>query len=461
MAIETTYARRPLIYLGLVDDRVHAYPWSRQGVTLAAINEALIASALVGDPVLINDGYLINNPNLFPALLSHARSPLRHLIQVGYAIVLTRNGENLHRLAEEMDEAGVGSFGETMKQGAWDRDMLRLAGDLSLGGRLNVRWHPWPKIDMSEGLHRLLSRVADHPNPADLGLVDDPDSVHPSQALKGRDKVHLLDAVVRGYLDKFKDQKIAATRTKWEESLNEQYESNPGFKKRFRSHCMHLANEAYHYNFTACLQAESSATYKVCTRHSPWFGTWRPTPPEAREDIYEALHEHDLDLRLPPDIPISSGSFLAEVVAFSDRLVSCKESYVYHYDRFVRGESQTPQHVLEARDEYRAALIEHHRRPRKSDTFSDVSRTVLETMSFGMGVSDAVKAIDTSSLAITFASKVIPPVFSFVYRRAAGGDVKVPSRVSTLDTLEHTPASSMALDRDIAKAHTEGLTRYP
>ena len=56
-------------YLGTADDLVQRYPWQIE-MNLENFNNMLMRKALLGEKVLINDGYLLNLPAARHALLN-------------------------------------------------------------------------------------------------------------------------------------------------------------------------------------------------------------------------------------------------------------------------------------------------------------------------------------------------------------------------------------------------------
>ena len=90
-------ARNEVHYVGLFDDKVNDYPWQKP-ITLDYFNEVLIKQSLLGKPMAINDGYLLNYEAGRTALVDDTKSPLRELINSGFIVMLSRNEGKLHEM---------------------------------------------------------------------------------------------------------------------------------------------------------------------------------------------------------------------------------------------------------------------------------------------------------------------------------------------------------------------------
>src|SRR5688500_14780641 len=92
-----------LTYYGLLDD--FALRHNYNGVARSSVDELngdLIMAVLFGDPLLINDGYILNHSAAQEAITYPNRSPLRNLVENGYVKILTRNDGNLADTAHAM-----------------------------------------------------------------------------------------------------------------------------------------------------------------------------------------------------------------------------------------------------------------------------------------------------------------------------------------------------------------------
>ena len=95
-------------YSGLLDDfslRFEDYCI----VDVDSLNRRLINAVLIGDPLLVNDGYVVMSPALRSAVTEPDQSPFSHLVESGFVRILTRNGADLYGLAEDMAELAIGN----------------------------------------------------------------------------------------------------------------------------------------------------------------------------------------------------------------------------------------------------------------------------------------------------------------------------------------------------------------
>ena len=83
--------QQAITYLGSLDDVVQRYPWNIT-VDLTHFNQMLIRKALLGEKVIINDGYLLNHPCARQALLDPTSSPLKALIEANFVHIMSRSG---------------------------------------------------------------------------------------------------------------------------------------------------------------------------------------------------------------------------------------------------------------------------------------------------------------------------------------------------------------------------------
>ena len=104
-------------YLGTADDLVQRYSWQIE-MDLKSFNNMLMRKALLGERVLINDGYLLNLPAARQALLDPSCSPLKALIESNFVRILSRNND-LVSMPEAMAKQGVKSFESLKGSNEW------------------------------------------------------------------------------------------------------------------------------------------------------------------------------------------------------------------------------------------------------------------------------------------------------------------------------------------------------
>ena len=144
-----------LTYLGTLDDVVQRYPWSID-MGQQQFNQMLIRKALLGEKVIINDGYLLNHPFARQALLNPSSSPLKALIEANFVQIMSRTGSLLD-VVEKMSEQGVESFQALQKNSDWPalKTMLK---QWEQGLQRKENFIPWPKKHISHGFDNMLCR---------------------------------------------------------------------------------------------------------------------------------------------------------------------------------------------------------------------------------------------------------------------------------------------------------------
>jgi hypothetical protein len=149
--------RNRLTYFGTLDDVVYRYPWPAR-IDLRSMQHQLIVAAIYDKKILINDGYLITNPQLLGELKDIDRSLVGNLLMTGIARLFARGGKS--NLAEGI-EKGAGSI-STHARIVGDKARWRLMRDdlEFLSSEVEKHTLPWPSDkNMGEMFYRLMARV--------------------------------------------------------------------------------------------------------------------------------------------------------------------------------------------------------------------------------------------------------------------------------------------------------------
>ncbi|MBY5991897.1 hypothetical protein [Ferrimonas balearica] len=323
-------------YLGTADDAVHRYPWEIE-IDLEQLNRMLVRKVLLGERVLINDGYLLNLPAARKALMFPQLSPLRALIESNFVRILSRN-QDLIALPEQMAQQGVASFQALVNSSQWPtlRDTLR---PWQAGLQANGNFVNWPKKHISHGFDLMMQRTFEQ-SPGDLGLSEVSEST--------------WQRTVEGYQERNLHDR-EATRTRWEQAATEavkQSDQDSGALLQL----MGLANSAYHYNFGVCLgdyDALQNARILVETKYSPAFATM--TQLDAAPTL---SHTSVPALTIPKNLPLDAAA-LWKVLAdpFSD-ISTARQDYTLAMEGFMAG--QVDKATLDAQaTAYSRALSAH------------------------------------------------------------------------------------------------------
>ncbi len=262
--------RPSLTYVGTLDDVVERFPWQFDA-DINYFNQLLVRKAILGEKILINDGYLLNNSAARQAILNPSCSPLTSLIEQGFVRILSRNAD-LVSLPEKMADQGVASFNVLKNSAEWPSLKRELRKWQPLLEETD-NFIPWPEKHISHDQWRRVFDLYEQSNRYDK----------------------------------------EATRTRWESAVTECLADN----HQGRLAMMHLACEAYHYNFGVCLGSQTSLSKQqilVETRFSSAFADLSKVDQEL-----QMQHVSIPGLRVPQNISMNSGPKWAELVSpFSD-----------------------------------------------------------------------------------------------------------------------------------------------
>lgn len=263
-----------LTYLGTLDDRVEAYPWANTKSKLLSayyLRYTLMRHVLLGGPLILNDGYLIQNQLCLTALRSNADFGLRYLIDMGYVHVLT-TGDDIVASLEARGE-NVATIGAVTRSAEWRSELrpkLAEINRLLRSRRLHIQR---PRHDTSEAflvtMMRLRNRTA-----TDIGLP-----THMSDELTWI--FEEFDSVTDS--DR-RSGKRSGPRSLWEQMLT-RLVADGRISSEVRRRFMNLANEAYHFSFATCIAADRPEAVGVETAISPALDEICDTAEVLAEDI--------------------------------------------------------------------------------------------------------------------------------------------------------------------------------
>ena len=74
---------------------------------------------IAGDPPVVNDGYLLNNPALRRAIIQPETSPFCALVEAGFVKILSRNEGAIERLAETMANQNIVSAQQLLEDASY------------------------------------------------------------------------------------------------------------------------------------------------------------------------------------------------------------------------------------------------------------------------------------------------------------------------------------------------------
>ncbi len=229
-------------YCGLLDDFAIRHRDGHPIVTLDQLNEHLVFTMIAGDPLVINDGYLLQNQAIREAIMRPDASPFRRLVECGFVRILSRNGGAIERLAETMANQNITSAEQLLAdrryQEQYQPALAQWSEELNSG---YFDWlRVWPKHRTDHVYGKMGSTIID-------ALLDRAAKLKPEIELF----VETLGDAVR-------------SRTAWEDTartLLKQDRLSPAVHEQL----MAGANEAYQYAW-GCALADDQNPTSVQTR---------------------------------------------------------------------------------------------------------------------------------------------------------------------------------------------------
>ncbi|WP_345761291.1 hypothetical protein [Diaminobutyricibacter sp. McL0608] len=211
-------------YCGLLDDFAARNNDPLAIGTLAKLNNHLISSVIIGDPLLINDGYLVMNPALRAAIVNPKKSPFQELVRSGFIRIVSRNGGDLPGLPKLMADQNIESALKLISDPAYEREIApaleKWSASLNSGQSDWAR--PWPAHRTDAVFGKLGRRILD-------ALIQ----------RNGPDR----DQVVR-FSDALGDR--VGSRNAWEKVAADLVRAQ-NLSSRTRAELMAAANESYQY----------------------------------------------------------------------------------------------------------------------------------------------------------------------------------------------------------------------
>ncbi|MGV6858637.1 MAG: hypothetical protein ACWA5X_06640 [bacterium] len=340
-------SRDRLVYLGTIDDVLLRFPWRDLPVAEGFFRETLIDHVLFGNPLLINDGYLVNHPLARRDLLEGENSLILALAQKGFIKILSRSDspEDLAKMPANM-ATDVHSFQRTMERDDWRQfecSLKRLGEHLGAGQN---NWVPWPSVDMGDGFRVLLENISK------------------SIASKGFESLgfstYQKDAVRRVF-DTVGDRlgnNTSGARTFFEQQQAKEAQGMPEAEAGlFTSDMMGLASELYHYNFGIHLdhsfRQQKRGGVITETRFSRAFDDLLA----MEEDFVEI--EGSIPIIEQPDlVKTVDPKVLSEIVDPATEIGRAKNRFLAQVEGLSSGKASSLE-VQQAGALYKQALIEH------------------------------------------------------------------------------------------------------
>lgn len=247
-------------YFGLLDDfaQRHNAPAVRN---IDELNDHLVSAALVGEGLLINDGYVVAHRAVWDAVLQPNRSVFRDLVETGFVTILSRNGQHLESVHEEMVTRDILTGQQLREIPEFTRTYLPQLAKWSSHlneERFTSSWRSWPSIDTTD-VFKSVGHVA-----LSAAEAEKPEYAHEVDSFRA------ALAVERG------------TRTNWEavggRLLDEKTIGEDSYRR-----LMSAANESYQYAW-GCALSRGLTEIRVATQVPRYLqGLASPLVPQGPE----------------------------------------------------------------------------------------------------------------------------------------------------------------------------------
>lgn len=255
---------RRLVYLGAIDDKVVQYKVLSSPAQ--QLNRLLFFSTILGDPLVLNDGYLLHS-GWGRDMLIDSDSPVRQLNAAEHVVLASRSEEPYSQWVS--------------KQAKKTTDYQKLHKTLSKeyfekldAAQSTMKAISWPPVDLQVGLNKLLGARTQALVAADV----------PRDALKTLEE-HFGDCVAQG----------GTVRDCWEKVLIAM-EAQQKLDSTHKNILMEVANEAYHVNFAAGLATMNGGAGVGVSGYGRWrFDRLEAYCLDEPQQIGELLASDDLE----------------------------------------------------------------------------------------------------------------------------------------------------------------------
>lgn len=376
----------PWTYSGLLDDALLRYGEELQ-VDADFFQRAILRSVLFNGPILLNDGYILNSKAGIRMLLEPG-SFLRIMLRNGYVRLISRAAgaepDAIASIPETLARNGVTSAKEIVSDPSWPEWKAGITDWVS-GQLLSGQIDPWPRKAINAGNVLLFDRVFGR-SAADLGLSE-----------RARETLDRLQPLLAG-----SEQYERAPRSAIEDRLTELVEKGIS-TPRDRFEIMNIANQAYHYNISLCLNECYDRPVAADTTIGRAFDNLlqMPRTVEAELDELEAIS-------IPKGFPLDRPELFSDLVDTREDLFRAKLAFIRAVEAASVPSSNAPlaervRDVKEATAEYRARLAEHFG---KNVGIGDLAprRTALVSWVFSITGGRLATASGVASLATSLAN---------------------------------------------------------
>lgn len=300
----------PWTYSGLLDDALLRYG-THLGIDDTFFQRAILRSVLFNGPILLNDGYIFNE-GIGAEQILNEDSLLRVMTRNGYVRILSRSAdldpEGIASIPEQLAKRGVSTARKRIDSASWPQEkeaMLRWA--VSMVRTRNI--DPWPNRQINVGMKFLFDRLFDD-GADDLGISTN---------------AHNILLELQEKLSK-SEQYLSAPRSAIEDQLLA-FEELGVSDRNITSQIMAMANQAYHYNISMCLNEEYDMPVVADTTIGRAFDNLLEMP----RSIEASIDEVDA-ISIPRGFPMDQPQIFDKLIDDSTELYSHKENFLKSID---------------------------------------------------------------------------------------------------------------------------------
>ena len=381
-------------YMGTADDVVRRYPW-KHGWNIDSLNNQLIHSVIYDQNLVISDGYIIANPELFGSLKNLSKSLLGNVLLSGSATLFCR-GKPQNLVGGLQKSAEKIHTHKAALSGKGGKDLIRQLETLQT--YVNKSPIQWPKDKNTGAIFASFLNELNYNDNLNVSLSS------------GR----LKDDFIQVYkqFESDMDENFKEARQHWEQLCwrilgnMDITKFDPFGKELTRMECyervrslMNVANEAYHIAYTSALHwslrsLDSSSLPETAplTAFCPaYLNIFQSEFLQEAEDIqFEKLGNLLINVDLLRFGRDANYSWIMSLV-LDDELVEIRTSYLDHLERYMQRECEY-QDALKAAKEYRSGLARLV--ADKVPTYSDVAESLFNFFG-GSQVLSAIQGVES------------------------------------------------------------------
>lgn len=377
--------------MGTADDVVRRYPWSH-GWSIDSINNQLIHSIIYDQNMVINDGYLVANPELLNSLKNLNTSLLGNVLLSGTASLFCRS--NPKDLAEGIlkNKENLETFKRAL-EGENEKLLVRRLGTLQKYANQNLI--QWPKDKNTGAIFAAFLERLNSNNSLKLSLPYD-------------DSRRDFDLVYRSFTDAM-DKNFREARQEWERICWRELgqinidEHDPFDLELRKKPCygrvrtlMQVANEAYHVAYSSAMAwsvREEGVSSSPLTAFCPaYIDLFEKSVIDEKEDNlrYEGIGSVLISANLLRFGRESNFSWVRELV-LNDEFVEVRQQYLSLLNGYMNWQGDLSD-VRKYADQYRkllAKVVSDH-----IPTYSDIAESFFNFFG-GSQIASALQSIDS------------------------------------------------------------------